>query len=579
MNYPERKGWAWDELMGYQNYGNRTRESVAAFFQTWLYFGTLISVFSVCDIQVKMTDFICEDEQGKKLITTQKLPEMIQEWVNREGVAQFGNKDTLIVSKHGLLDMDNEVRHRRGNMIHTYLTRVLKFVDKYCNTKAQQEAEMFGTSPEFWPMDPVVALSIMAIGVPLSKMLLIIYNMPEPGPWGSSFLLNQRMKDMGWCIRDIPIKISGSSRIDRDYYFSSYPSPRRNLDHTKCDEVVCRANNVDVKVYATKHVIEGCDCPHMHVPMEDLLDVIKAAGIPIIHWRDGKIKITRYDEKNITKYIAISHVWSDGLGNEEQSSLPTCQLSRLQGMVDGLFAEAHYVDEDYANEKAVEYSSYVQVGFWIDTLCVPVGNDYVEYRQATIRQMGSIYKAAHCVLVLDSRVFEVPSSADILNKILRLYLANWHRRLWTFQEGLFAKSLFFQFSDKALTLDEMAEEYTQYYSQAIPHLYSSVGDSFTEEFLGLYKLWAMLGMVKSGNFEWFVQEVGRRTTTKQQDESICLSTLMGLDPGELFKHKGDARMACFYKMVGGFKPQIIFNPFPRLPIRGFGWAPISFVGQ
>src|SRR5271154_1958401 len=113
------------------------------------------------------------------------------------------------------------------------------------------------------------------------------------------------------------------------------------------------------------------------------------------------------------------------MGNNEQNSLPVCHLNRLQRMVDGIGSGP----------------------FWIDTLCVPVQQEYKEYRNQAIRQMAYIYKQARSVLVLDSWLQEICHSHDIVEKMVRLYLCGWLRRLWTMQEGLLAKNLYFQFKD------------------------------------------------------------------------------------------------------------------------------------
>jgi hypothetical protein len=97
------------------------------------------------------------------------------------------------------------------------------------------------------------------------------------------------------------------------------------------------------------------------------------------------------------------------------------------------------------------------VPFWIDTLCVPVGekNHYPggdtkrDLRKEAIRQMAEIYRQGDRVLVLDSFILTLPRSADVVDKYLRIHLSTWHHRLWTMQEGQLASRLFFQFRDGA----------------------------------------------------------------------------------------------------------------------------------
>ena len=55
-----------------------------------------------------------------------------------------------------------------------------------------------------------------------------------------------------------------------------------------------------------------------------------------------------------SRYVAISHVWSDGLGNLRDNSLPRCQLFRLSHLVSRLLVERCSIDL-----------------FWLDTICIP----------------------------------------------------------------------------------------------------------------------------------------------------------------------------------------------------------------
>ncbi len=79
----------------------------------------------------------------------------------------------------------------------------------------------------------------------------------------------------------------------------------------------------------------------------------------------------------------------------------------------------------------------------MDTLCVPVRNEFREDRHNGIRNMRHIYVAASAVLVLDSWILQIPSSAFLPDRYARLYQSEWIRRLWTYQEGALAKDLLY----------------------------------------------------------------------------------------------------------------------------------------
>src|SRR2546429_3762467 len=94
------------------------------------------------------------------------------------------------------------------------------------------------------------------------------------------------------------------------------------------------------------------------------------------------------------KYVAISHVWSDGLSNPHGNSMPICQLSSLHRKVQALYRTASDRQES-------------PIPFWIDTMCCPT--DPPEARRLAIIAMRRTYADADKVLVLDSYVQSFPA--------------------------------------------------------------------------------------------------------------------------------------------------------------------------
>jgi hypothetical protein len=83
--------------------------------------------------------------------------------------------------------------------------------------------------------------------------------------------------------------------------------------------------------------------------------------------------------------------------SQEENSLLRCQLSRIQGLVDWLYAEQHLVIGGAGppgGVQLVRMEQQQQVGFWMDTLYVPIGDKYRAHRKSAIRKMGDIYEKA-----------------------------------------------------------------------------------------------------------------------------------------------------------------------------------------
>ena len=66
---------------------------------------------------------------------------------------------------------------------------------------------------------------------------------------------------------------------------------------------------------------------------------------------------------------------------------------------------------------------------WLDTLCVPVGEQCVEHRGMAINEMRRVFADAAFVLVLDSRLLST-SGAHVITYQLELLMSDWMQRLW-----------------------------------------------------------------------------------------------------------------------------------------------------
>ena len=143
-----------------------------------------------------------------------------------------------------------------------------------------------------------------------------------------------------------------------------------------------------------------------------------------------------------TAFVAISHVRSQGLGNENTNSLPLCQLSRLQNMVNGLSLP----------------NSRRPIPFWIDTAFVPrtqPGN------AIALEKLDSVFRGADAVLALDVSILSSEADTELATEgnFLKVKNSMWAKRLWTVREGALAKSLRVQFKDAAVDFDDVIDQY------------------------------------------------------------------------------------------------------------------------
>jgi hypothetical protein len=285
------------------------------------------------------------------------------------------------------------------------------------------------------------------------------------------------------------------------------------------------------------------------------------------------------------------------MGNELENALPRCQLIRLQNLAEEVdyrrrnepppslsinerLAVADDLSDISDQEPPMDRNADTElVGFWVDTLCVPVGPD--ELRIGQIGKMRHIYKDASCVLVLDRWVQSVATTADISEKFSRLYLSNWQHRLWTCQEGIFAQSLYFQLSDRQQRLAEFTEEAGLRKDGplkcTIPAMALDI-PAFNEGKLESFDL--------SEKVHPILNAVRLRTTTKQKDETVCIATLLGLEPAPILRVRDEPgrdiceqRMEKLMQIIKKIPQGLIFNKMERLTSPGYRWAPRTFLGQ
>lgn len=125
--------------------------------------------------------------------------------------------------------------------------------------------------------------------------------------------------------------------------------------------------------------------------------------------QDFKVDIV---SKRVGKqYLAISHVWSDGLGNTEGNSLPNCQLRLLYEEARRVLTGGEYVPRYEGGPFATLHTSAARLAhfagsqtlrrgdsvlLWIDTLCIPHQPDV---RSLAIQHIREVYEDGQCEIL------------------------------------------------------------------------------------------------------------------------------------------------------------------------------------
>ena len=306
--------------------------------------------------------------------------------------------------------------------------------------------------------------------------------------------------------------------------YRSYP---KNINHSNCQlRAKCKANNVSLgSNYKTRHA-EDCseDCGQFSsVDTAELERIIVSGGVPLISLSYGSTKLKVSRAQPWKNYIAMSHVWSGGLGNGKHNALPICQIKKLGEYLHFQTREELTAFSRLKRLLQADFAALLpnpNTYFWMDTLCIPVygvlelapsatlnnqpssdtsnhvppspqgtaQNDTTltererraaevkkkaeierraEIKKKAIRHMALIYAGASQVLVLDAELqtltCEVTKGKRLDGDYLaaRVLCSAWMDRAWTLQEGALARKCHFRFRDgsQPFTFQSLVDHY------------------------------------------------------------------------------------------------------------------------
>jgi hypothetical protein len=173
-------------------------------------------------------------------------------------------------------------------------------------------------------------------------------------------LFAAKMLRQGWCPHMVIHLIATFTTATLARLSDLHVSPIRNKSHSQCHrEKQCVAFNVHEETYRTSHCDDCTGCSFLEVPYQDLVEIITKGGVPLISIEvdaspNRSLSLKIHQRRRFTRYTAVSHVWTDGLGNPSRNSLPICQLKALSSVLLRTCGKSNvsYID---ASEEVVAY--------------------------------------------------------------------------------------------------------------------------------------------------------------------------------------------------------------------------------
>lgn len=397
--FPERCGFT---FTGFDPHC-KDREASAC-FQSWLFFGTLIEVFGAYNIPILQEDFVRVTTDDREVITTVHLQDYIAAWIVRVSDIDFNclEKDRVqarpnsgkksVVRGHAIAStvVAAELVLRRRCSIseaihiqrqsHGEFKQWLECGEEIIEEEVRRIRDVFQMiarelrehGSRFQAVEDSIWDSVLILCTTLLNAASAIYRYHR-WDFKSEILLNEiqsrtiprLFNENQWCPRE--------KKIIRDlvngdhcalYLCAHLDRPQDQRIHHNCTATMCYAYQLDSSKYRTRHVNEACNCAFIGLGeayAEDLRlqarkETYKLRPAAVITYQQGSVnvvnvsllgaEVSRLSHSKVMSqqhFVAISHVWADGLGNPHSNTLPICQLARLQ--VSQVLRYSHFVTQ------------------------------------------------------------------------------------------------------------------------------------------------------------------------------------------------------------------------------------------
>jgi hypothetical protein len=375
--FPARRGFTFAEPNDIQ-----TDLDSSAFFQSWLFFGTLAEIFQVYDIPVLREDFVSYAWDGRAIITTQFLQDYIAAWIvaasrqypgcldrdkHFSAAREFGDKTGSVAGQAtasliGAARRDTapgptamQVLHSKRQLWDEGREKAKAQAVRIWHVLDAAATILRGFGPPARGIDDAVWDSVLVLCTTLQTAAFFLYRAcPPEAPFTVPFsTLPARLSPRfflqnGWCPREVKIIADLVEGDQCALLLCAQLDRRHNVCHRNCNAGKCGAYQVDPTTYRTQHHQDchGCDflgfdgfdsndaasSKLVEMVMRDPCWLSASRPTPMATYSEGQLRLVPVSVRLLRgdTFVAISHVWADGMGNANENALPRCQLTRIQ---------------------------------------------------------------------------------------------------------------------------------------------------------------------------------------------------------------------------------------------------------
>lgn len=502
---------------------------VVALFQAWLYYGLLESVVGK---KIQVSYLTRQDIDGKEYLYSRNLHFCLQTKIfeiraNPEGKPRAS------------MDIQLDLR-----LLNRWMSRFTAWSHPSFRPKLDKEyPDCMDRLEEVIPAIVRLAEAVEQTRLYALPDCLNMGTLTWHYPYKVADRRRSRLHGLGWCAFQIRLleDTVNHSTID---WLAALDIQQDPVGHETCTAEACARNNIDESTYQQAHVCRSCRCQKLLPDLQKVMEILKENKIPVmcLETLNGKPRLTVSASSKAAPgdYIAISHVWADGLGGATERGLNKCQVERLSRLCNS-------VKKTSRNAQ-----------FWVDSLCIPRVDPDI-YIKALVG-IRDVYINASSALVVDKTIAECTSSSSTENLYAHIYLSAWMQRMWTYEEAVLAKQLVYVLKDGFHT----------YKVDTWPSMRRTICVVWQSLATQLYRLRVKQEHLNIGHI---YQAFRYRLTNAPQEEFLSVSGMLSLDTQSLLSVKGDERTKKFWLMLKWIPFNVPFLDCPKLSEPGFRWAP------
>lgn len=301
--YPVERGFSFETIQ-FRDFPPGSAEKATAVLQSLLFFGLMEEIFRE---RVPANDFIRKHGNGESVLCTDRLGEYVARWNSK------------------VLDCEEEERSEWKDCTYHALMRTGQLISFFGSEKMGKSftSDLEPFLIAFAGLYETFLHLYSRHVFPESERTIVVPNFDYSH-------LKIKMQELGWCPFQIRrIELTKSPSLLHYAYNFKLPRIQTENTHQECASTECSFDTVvDESKYVPKHVSTDCNCEYLKPDMEKITQALESGHVPVMALNDtdmGIVTATTDMKPGGIPYIAISHVWSHGMGSwSERGLLEVC---------------------------------------------------------------------------------------------------------------------------------------------------------------------------------------------------------------------------------------------------------------